>query len=665
MARATLRSLAPPSDLTVSQWAEAARFLSPETNNAPGPWRNATTPYLVEPMDAFCDPRVERVVLKTSSRVGKTATFENVVGYHIAQDPCAIGIYLPKIDDARRFGEKHIKPLLRDSPALAGKVIPARGNQSGSTTTEVIFPGGTLEILSANVPADLAARTFRVVLGDEINRWPADVGGEGDPVSLAAKRTETAQVGRKIGLASTPTLAGACLISREYEASDQRRYYVPCHACGHMQHLRWEQVRWQKQEVDGKEERWLYSTARYHCEACETPWTDAERIRSLQHGEWRAGAPFNGTAGFHLNTLYSPFIKMSGLAREWKHAQSDRGKLKSFINTTLGEAWEDRVGQPSSVETLLARREVYPAEVPPGAAILTLGGDAQSSPAGLAWEVVGWGKDGESWSIAAGFVEQQPGTPQFEAEIEAIRLRHWQRADGTTVQIAACALDTGGHYTDAITAYAMPRRGQRVYPIKGVGDTPGQRRQVWPTGLVASGKGAGKVWPVGVQAAKDAALGSIDVSTPGPRYCHFPADRDASWFEQLLAERRVHVRGHGGLTQWQPRPGFRTEAADCRVYAYVALTALRSMFPNTFNRALAAEQQRLTAWAAAGGDVLPVAAPQPEVRPTAVAPEPAPAPAPPAPPARTPWRPTPQPGGQRGAARPQTVFDKRGAGRRW
>ena len=658
-----MKSLAPPPNLTVSQWAEAERFLSPETSNAPGPWRNATTPYLVEIMDCFSDPRVEKVVMMTSSRVGKTATFENVLGYFIAQDPCAIGCYFPNADEAIRFGKKHLDPLLRDTPALAGKVVSAKGNQSGSTTTEKIFPGGTLELLSANSPADLAGRTFRVVLMDEVDRFPANVGGEGDPVALAEKRAETAQVGRKIGLASTPTLAGASLIAREYEASDRRRFYVPCHACGHMQHLQWKQVRWEKEEVEGKGERWLHGTARYHCEACDAPWTDAERIRAISRGEWRAEAPFQGVAGFHLNTLYSPFTTMSRLVRDFERTRNDREKLKAFINTSLGEVWEDRVGQPSSVETLLARREVYPAEVPPGAAILTLGGDAQSSPAGLAWEVVGWGKDGESWSIAAGFIEQQPGTPQFEAELDAIRLRHWKRADGTTVQIAACALDTGGHYTDAITAYCMPRRGQRVYPIKGVGDTPGQRRQVWPTGLVASGKGAGKVWPVGVQAAKDVALGSLDVATPGPGYCHFPADRDASWFEQLLAERRVHVKGHGGLTQWQPRPGFRTEAADCRVYAYVALAALRSMFPGTFNRALAAEQQRLAAWAAAGGEVLPVAAPQPDVRPTAVAPEPTPAPVPVAPPARTVWRPTPAPGG-RGAPRPQTVFDKR-ASRRW
>jgi phage terminase large subunit GpA-like protein len=660
-----MKSLAPPPDLTVSEWAEAERFLSPETSNAPGPWRNATTPYLVEVMDCFSDPRVEKIVMMTSSRVGKTATLENAIGYFVAQDPCAIGVYFPNADEAARFGKKHLDPMLRDTPALAGKVVAARGNQSGSTTTEKIYPGGTLELLSANSPADLAGRTFRVVLMDEVDRFPANVGGEGDPVALAEKRAETAQVGRKIGLASTPTLAGASLIAREYEASDRRRYHVPCPHCGHMQHLRWAQVRWQKEEVEGRGERWDYGSARYHCESCDAPWTDADRIRALARGEWRAEAPFQGVAGFNLNTLYSPFTTMARLVRDWERAQADREKLKAFINTTLGEVWEDRVGQPSSVDALLARREVYPAEVPPGAAILTLGGDAQSSPAGLAWEVVGWGKDGESWSIAAGFIEQQPGTPAFEAELESIRLRHWKRADGTTVQIAACALDTGGHYTDAITAYALPRRGQRVYPIKGVGDTPGQRRQVWPTGLVASGKGAGKVWPVGVQAAKDVALGSLDITTPGPGYCHFPADRDASWFEQLLAERRVHVKGHGGLTQWQPRPGFRTEAADCRVYAYVALTALRSMFPGTFNRALAAEQQRLAAWAAAGGETAPVAAPQPDVRPEPVAPavpEPKPTPAAPA---RVPWRPTPQPGVPRGGGRPQTVFDKRGAGRRW
>lgn len=651
-----MRSLAPPPDLTVADWAERHRMLSPETATTPGPWRNAKVPYLVEPMQTLTDPAVERVVLKTSARVGKTSVLENLCGFHIAHDPCAIGLYFPNADDAARFGRKHLNPMCRDTPALAGKIVEASGNQAGSTAIEKVFPGGTLELLSANSSADLRARTFRIVAMDEVDIFPRTVGGdskgEGDPMALAEKRTETAETGRKILVCSTPTLAGQSIIEREFLAGDRRRYWVPCPHCQHRQVLRWANVRWDKKAGDGGEETWDYGSARYHCESCGAGWTDAERVAAIADGEWRAERPFQSTASFHLSALYSLFTSLPRLVKQWHAAQESREKLQAFINTALGETWTETIDKGLSVETLMARREVWSAEVPRGVALLTMGVDIQGqrdSGAGrIEYEIVGWGRDEESWSIAAGVIDHDPSTPQAWAALDAIRRRRWQGEDGRVFVVEACAVDSGGGHTDDVYRYGSARRGEGVYAIKGAPDAPGRRSPVWPNAMASKGKGAGRLWTVGSQAAKDVALAALSVGSVGPRYCHFPADRDIAFFDGLLAEERRMVRTTAGSGwQWKPRNSkVRTEAADCRAYAYASLAALRALKPGLVQRALAQAPRPADPAPAAlpAGDVPAPAAPSPAAAapvPQAPPPRPAGGPPPAPPPARSPLaRPT-------------------------
>lgn len=623
-----MAGLAPPRDLTVAQWAEEERIVSSATSLQPGKWRNARVPYLVGVMDAFNDPRVRKVVMMTSARVGKTSLIENVAGYLMANDPTPMGIYFPSDGDAEDFSTSNLQPMIDETPELRRRFIRPVGNKGGSTTTQKLFPGGRIDLLSFNNRNHLRARTYRVVLIDEADEAQANLGGQGDPVALAEKRTATAQVGRKIGIFSTPTIAGESVIEKQFLEGDQRRFFVPCPHCGHHQTLRWgtDRVVWDRRiEADGRE-RWLPATARYLCEHCNEPWDDAQRIAAVAKGYWQATAPFDGIASFHINALYSSFTSLAEIVAEWRTRCRTEGGRIAFTNTTLGEPWRDVGDEPPKLEELLARREIFRAEVPTGAAVLTLGVDIGKNPGMLAYEVVGWGKDYESWSIAAGTIDHDPSTPEAWAELDAIRTKRWTREDGTTAVIEAVCIDSQGGHTDTVYAYAQERAGQRVYAIRGASDQPGTRSHVWPHSRATKGKGAGKVWLVGSQAAKDTALAALRRREPGWRYCHFPADRTAPWFEQLLAEVQVPVRrGNTIGTQWKPAgEHVRTEAADCRTYAYVALWALRATAPTLEKRLMAEEAARVAAQTVsrAGEGVEEVGAAAPQTRPAPGAPVP-------------------------------------------
>ena len=193
-------------------------------------------------MDAFNDPTVREVVVMSSAQIGKTEMVNNLVGFHVAQDPSPILVVQPTLDMAQTWSKDRLAPMLRDTPALQNLVKDPRSRDSGNTTLHKVFPGGHITACGANSPSSLASRPIRVVLCDEVDRYPVSAGTEGDPVSLAKKRAATFW-NRKILLVSTPTNKGASRIEMSYEESDQRKYYVPCQHCGHKQIMAWSNVK--------------------------------------------------------------------------------------------------------------------------------------------------------------------------------------------------------------------------------------------------------------------------------------------------------------------------------------------------------------------------------------------------------------------------------------
>lgn len=552
--------LAPPPTLTVSEWADRFRQLSREASAEPGQWRTARAPYLRGIMDAFSDPRVEEVVVMSSAQVGKTETILNVAGFYMHQDPAPMLAVLPTIDEAEQWSKTRLAPMLRDTPELAERVVDPKSRASGNTLRVKEYPGGHITLVGANAPAGLAAKPIRVVLGDEIDRWPASAGTEGDPMQLAAKRTSTFY-NRKLGWFSTPTVKGTSKIEQKYQEGDQRRYYVPCPDCGHYQVLRWAQLTFAP-DAPG--------AAVYACEGCGAAWDEADKLALLEAGEWRAHAPPGTVASFHLNALYSPWARWGELASEWMRAQGDVTRLQVFVNTVLGETWEDR-GSFSTAEWLAGRREVYDAPCPAAVQVVTAGADVQ--PDRIEAVARGWGVGEEAWLLERAIFlgdstlpETVPGSPW--AQLEAWRAKGFARADGTVQPVAALAVDSG-YNPEAVYAYVKSRWRQRVYATRGY-STPGKPLVTRRPSM--NNKARCRVFYVGTDAGKDSVYGRLKVALPGPLYWHFPLGADRDYFEQLTSERRERKMVAGRwVSRYECPPGRRNEVLDCEVLALVAL----------------------------------------------------------------------------------------------
>ncbi|MBX9757222.1 MAG: phage terminase large subunit family protein [Beijerinckiaceae bacterium] len=565
--QALFRTAAPPPKLTISAWADRFRRLSSEASAEPGAWNTNRAAYQRGIMDALSETGVERIVLMTSAQVGKTEVLNNVLGFHIHQDPAPILVLQPTLEMAETWSKDRLAPMLRDTPALSGLVADPRSRDSGNTITHKRFNGGHLTAVGANSAAGLASRPIRIVLADEVDRYPPSAGTEGDPLSLAVKRTTTFW-NRRIVMCSTPTVKGFSRIEAEWERSDQRRYFVSCPHCAHEQHLVWANVRW----PEGKPEE-----ACYHCEDCGAGWTDAERRAAIRWGKWIATAPGARIVGFHLNELYSPWSTCADVALAFLVAKRSPQTLKTWINTSLGETWEEDAERLDS-HSIMARREEWDDLVPDGVLVVTCGVDVQDDR--LEVERVGWGADEESWSIEHRILYGDPSSPDLWAQLDEYLLTKSIRKDGTELFVAAACVDSGGHHTQAVYRFVKDRFRRRVYAIKGVG---GPGKPVWPKRASKNNKQRVNLFLVGVDAAKDAVYARLHIDDPGPGYCHFPKKdpggraRDVAYFEQLTAE--VVQTKYSKKTGFPERVyvlpgGKRNEALDLRVYAYAALLAL-------------------------------------------------------------------------------------------
>ena len=446
--RRSLSILKPPPELSISDWADANRRLSSEASAEPGQWRTSRAEYQRGIMDAISDGSVESVVIMSSSQVGKSEALGNAVGYYIDQDPAPIMVVMPTERDAEAWSKDRFSPMARDTPCLVGKIADPKSRDGSNKILHKRFPGGHLTIVGANAPSGLASRPIRILLCDEVDRYPFSAGAEGDPVNLAKKRTVTFW-NRKIVLVSTPTIRGLSRIETAYLESDQRQYWVPCPSCGTHQVLVWGQVRW---ESAGGEHR--PETARYHCVACDAAWSDALRWAAIRRGEWRARAPFRGIAGFHLNEVYSSWVRLEAMVRAFLSARAGGDEaMKTFVNTSLGESWMES-GEAPDWRRLYDRRERWAAgTVPEGGLILTAGADVQKDR--IEVDVWAWGRGLESWLVDHIVIEGGPESAAAWAALAALLGRTWPHALGAELQIARLAVDTG---YEAPAVYAWARR---------------------------------------------------------------------------------------------------------------------------------------------------------------------------------------------------------------
>ena len=510
-------------------------------------------------MDAVNDPSIHTVVVMKAAQIGWTEILNNVLGYFIDQDPAPVLMIQPTLEMAAAWSKDRFAPMVRDTPALTNKVADSRARDSGNTILHKTFPGGHVTMAGANSPAGLASRPIRIVLADEIDRYPPSAGAEGDPVSLARKRMATFW-NRKLLMGSTPTVKGISRIEAAFEGSDQRCYWVPCphKECAGMQTLKWSQVKW----PDGEP-----AAAYYVCEHCGAEITDADKPGMIKAGEWRAEGESNGIAGFHINELYSAWSTFGEIATAFVEAKPFPETLKTWINTALGETWEEE-GDQVDDDSLLGRREDYGPEIPEGALVLTAGVDVQGDR--LEIGIDAWGPSEECWAIDYRVLWGDPTQPQVWEELDALLQSDWPHELGHRLHIATTCIDSG-YLTDMVYAFAGPRASRRVYATKG---QDGAGRAIVSPSKVRTKTGKPiRLFNIGADEAKRILAYRLR-AVPGPGYCHFPLPFDEEYFAQLTAEKRTtkYIRGHPIDVWKKTRP--RNEALDIRVLNMAALKIL-------------------------------------------------------------------------------------------
>lgn len=563
--------LMPPPNLTVSEWADRFRMLSPEASAEPGQWRTDRAPYQKAIMDAMVDPAVHTVVVMSSAQVGKTEILCNIIGYTVDLDPGPILVVQPTLEMAEAFSKDRLDPMLRDSPTLRDKVRHGR-KEATNTIRHKTFPGGHITLAGSNSSAGLASRPIRFVLADEVDRWEASIGDEGDPLALAEKRTTTFW-NRKRLVVSTPTVKGLSRIEAKFEESDQRRCFVPCPHCGAFHTLAWANVKW----ASGAPE-----SARLVCPECGVEIDEAERQEMLRCPDWRATAPFHGIAGFHIWEAYSPWRRMADIVADFLEAKKAPDTLQVFVNTSLGETWEEQ-GEQADTPTLVARREPYAAQVPADVCCLTCGVDVQDDRLeALVW---GWGVGEESWVIDHQVFPGDPQRPEPWQALDGLLSTSYLHARGAYLTVQATCIDTAGHRTQYVYDYVLKRQHQRVYAIIGragsdvpIVSAPSEKR---------SGKDPRKValFTVGVDICKALIYSRLKVTEKGPGFVHLPLPHqagadvrygvDEEFVAQLTAEKLITKHKAGVPTRAWVKTRPRNEALDMTVYAVAALRLLR------------------------------------------------------------------------------------------
>lgn len=557
--------LRPPPNLTLSQFADKYRRLSQGTSAMPGRWKTDRAPYQREIMDAISDNHVRKVVVMSAAQIGKTdALVLNPLAYYMKYAPAPIMVMEPSIDMGQGFSKERLTPMLHDTPCLRG-LVDDRTRMSGNTILQKKFPGGLVVIVGANSPAGLASRPIKILLADEIDRYPASAGKEGDPLSLAAKR-QTTYWDRKEVYISTPTIRGQSRIEVEFEHSTQEEFYVPCPNCGHYQPLVWANLVYDKPNP---------GDIHYVCEKCGV--ADVEYRWKAQEikGKWVAKKPEEKARGFHLTSLASTLCSWEQVVEKFKKAKQqldigDPELMKTWVNTEMGETWEER-GKTVESDNLLARRELYEAEVPEGVLVLTAGIDTQDDRFEI--EVVGWGAGKESWGIR---YQKIYGNLQEETiwnDLDEFLKRTWKKKDGTAMHLLAVCMDSGGHYPDQVLRFCAARWARRIFAIKGRGGAA----VPFISNPTKNNRVKAPQFTLGVDTGKVLLYERLNVKERGPNYCHFPINEDRGYdekyFQGLTAEKMVLRYKKGRATfSWELKEGIkRNEPLDIRNYAGAAL----------------------------------------------------------------------------------------------
>lgn len=587
------QSLRPLPNLSVSDWADKFRMLSGEASSEPGRWRTDRAPYQREIMNSFTQARIWKVIVMSAAQIGKSDIMNNVIGRYAHLAPAPIMMIQPTIDMAQDYSKSRIAPMISDTKVLRSVFREAKSRESSNTILSKLFSGGRLIMGGANSPAGLASRPIKILLADEVDRFPSSAGTEGDPIDLAAKRMTTFW-DRRMGLFSTPTIAGESRIEDEYQEGSQEEWQHKCPNCGEYHLLTHRQMLTEHETITDKkgQKHVTVHSVKWRCPDCGYSFTESQMRRASQkYIPQNVSALKKGVRSFFINCWASPWLTWTAIMQEWLEAKGDPEREKVVVNTRFGEPYE-RQGAFESTDEFLRRREIYDSELPEGVLILTAAVDVQDNR--LEYEICGWGEYEQCWGIRKGIIPGIPDTQEVWDELDSILDREYSFKNGTSLIIPRTFIDSGGHYAKEVYAYSLRRLARQCFAIKGASTAGVPIIYKYSKAVTQRGRTIPLVI-IGTDSGKQYVMDRLSINVPGPKYFHFPRDMkerdtdnaflrnrgyDNIYFQGLIAEQRVARKKNGRIVwQWEKiSKDKRNEPLDLRVYNLACLQSLNPDF---------------------------------------------------------------------------------------
>lgn len=509
----------------------------------------------------------------------------NVLGRYAHLDPCAVMMIQPTIELAQDYSKSRISPMIRDTKVLS-QVFYETKSEDGAKTRDgkntilsKLFPGGRLIMCGANSPAGLASRPVRVLLADEVDRFPDSAGTEGDPVDLAAKRMTTFW-NRVMGLFSTPTNEGSSRIDVEYQTGTQEEWQHECPNCGEYHLIRHTEMECETEEHKDAKGRKIVvvSDVKWRCPDCGSTFSEDEMRKVPQkYISKNPAAMHNGIRSFFVNGFTSPWLTWNDIMREWLEAKGDPTREKVVMNTRFGESYAQQ-GAFEDYQQFIRRREKYGADLPDGVLLLTGAVDTQDNR--LEYEITGWGYGEECWGICKSVILGEPDNKATWDALDAVLDKVYRFKNGTGLKVARAFIDSGGHYTSKVYEYCEKNFSKQRFAIKGTAGTPGIPLNY------KIGKASGSKIPLvmlGVDDGKQQVMNRLAIDEPGAKYVHFPLDEeflgtrgyDELYFKGIISEHKKKVKRKGVIHEiWEPTAGVRNEPLDLRVYNLACMNSI-------------------------------------------------------------------------------------------
>lgn len=553
-----LQFLSPPEQLTVSEWAEKYRMLDSKSSAMPGPWSNDVTPYLTGVMDEFNNYETEKIIFVKPTQIGGTEALQNMIGYIVMQDPAPTMIVYPTDTLAKSVSENRLQPMLKATPEIAKKF------DENSSLLELQFDGMYLSLAGSNSPSGLASKPIRFLMMDEVDKYPGASSKEADPIKLATERTKTFH-NKKIYITSTPTLKTGHIWKEKEGADIEKHYFVPCPHCGEFIEFKFQNIRFPDDEGMSYADRAEFAT--YVCQECGCVITDNDKHNMLKLGEWRVvhhRTKYVRNVAFWINTLYSPFVRWSDIAKEFLSTKDDPEDFQNFVNSWLAEPWED-TKLKTSAELVLERQTELPSYMlPKWTKLLTAGVDVQENS--LYWTIRAWGNYLTSQNIAHG------QALSFE-EIDRVMNAQYMTEDGDPMVVNLCLIDSGDQ-TDMVYDFCA-YHSDYALPVKGSSHAQLSHYKLSK-----------------VNKADSKAYGMQLVLVDGGKYKDMIAGRmrrpngrgswmvyngcDMEYATQVTAEHKVNVKTPSGTKQvWQPKHSHSdNHYLDAEVYSLAAADVL-------------------------------------------------------------------------------------------